>query len=145
PRDAQLLLHHGDDLGLRQRRHLILESRELLDELGRQQVGTRREDLAELREGRAELLERRAQAARAVAEVAVGALLPQPVLRHHAADVDRAAEQPPFDPLAHVTTCVPGSCDARGPSLARGLALGRPILISATTPSSATARAAAPC
>ena len=61
PRDAQLLLHHLDDLLLGQRRDVVLERGELVDELGRQQVGTRREHLAELRERRAELLERGAQ------------------------------------------------------------------------------------
>ena len=39
PRDAQLLLHHADDLLLGERRHVVLQRRELLDELGRQQVG----------------------------------------------------------------------------------------------------------
>ena len=56
-----------DDLGLGERRHAVLERRELLDELRRQQVGPRREDLAELGERRPELLERLAQARRACA------------------------------------------------------------------------------
>ena len=61
PGHAELLLHHADDLLLGERRHVVLQRRELLDELGRQQVGAGRHDLAELREGRSELLERRAQ------------------------------------------------------------------------------------
>ena len=65
PGDAELLLHHGDDLCLRQRRDLLLERRELLDDLGREQVRARGEDLAELGERRPELLERVPQAARA--------------------------------------------------------------------------------
>ena len=57
PRDAELLLHHLDHLGLGQRRHAVLQARELLDDLGRDQVGPRREDLPELRERRPEFLE----------------------------------------------------------------------------------------
>jgi hypothetical protein len=45
----------------RERRHLVLQLRELRGELGRQNVGTHRERLAELHEDRAELLERDAQ------------------------------------------------------------------------------------
>jgi hypothetical protein len=59
PRDAELLLHHGHDLGLRERRDAILERRQLVHDLLREEVGARREDLAELREGRPELLQRR--------------------------------------------------------------------------------------
>ena len=62
PRDPQLLLHHLHDLRLGQRRHVVLQARELVGDVGRDQVGPRREDLAELGEGRAELLERLAQA-----------------------------------------------------------------------------------
>ena len=51
----------ADDLGLGERRHALLERRQLLDELGREQVRAGGEDLAELREGRPELLERIAQ------------------------------------------------------------------------------------
>ncbi len=63
PGDAELLLHHADDLLLGQRRHVVLQGRELLDELGRHQVRSRRQDLAELGERRAELLERARAAA----------------------------------------------------------------------------------
>ena len=63
PRDAELLLHHADDLLLGQRGHVVLQGRELLDELGRHQVRSRRQDLAELGERRAELLERSSAAA----------------------------------------------------------------------------------
>ena len=62
PRHAQLLLHHVHDLLLGERRHVVLERRELRDVLGRKQVGTRRQDLSELRERRTQLLERGAQA-----------------------------------------------------------------------------------
>ena len=48
PGHAELLLHHRDDLRLGERRHVVLERGELLDELGREQVGPGREDLAEL-------------------------------------------------------------------------------------------------
>ena len=58
PRHAELLLHHEDDLLLRQRRHVVLELRQLLDEFRRQEVGPRRQDLSELAEGGPELLER---------------------------------------------------------------------------------------
>ena len=78
---------------LGERRHLVLERRELLDVLGRQQVGPRREDLAELRERRAELLERLAQVARADRVRLVAAPLAQPVARHDHADARRAPEQ----------------------------------------------------
>ena len=94
PRHAKLLLHDGDDLFLGHRRHVVLELRELGDELGRQQVGPRGEDLAELRERRPELLERRAQALRALLERHVGgAALAEAVARHHLADERRAAEK----------------------------------------------------
>ena len=65
PGDAELVLHHGHDLCLRQRSDLLLERRELLDDLGREEVGAGGEDLAELGEGRPELFERVPQAARA--------------------------------------------------------------------------------
>ena len=87
PRDAELLLHDRDDLFLGHRRHVVLELRELGDELGRQQVGPRGEDLPELRERRPELLECRAQALRALLERHVGsAALAEAVARHHLAD-----------------------------------------------------------
>ena len=63
PRHAELLLHHADDLLLAERRDGALQLRELVDHLGRDQVGPRREDLAELRERRPELLERASEAA----------------------------------------------------------------------------------
>jgi hypothetical protein len=40
PRHSELLLHHLDHLLLGQRRDVVLECGQLLDELGRQQVGT---------------------------------------------------------------------------------------------------------
>ena len=39
PRHAELLLHHGDDLCLRQGRHVVLQGREFLDELGGRRSG----------------------------------------------------------------------------------------------------------
>jgi hypothetical protein len=91
PRHAQLGLEHCHDLGLRERRHVVLQPGELGDVLGREQIGARREHLAELREGRAELLERLAQAAGTVGRRPV---LAQPVAGEHAADLGCAAEQP---------------------------------------------------
>ena len=99
PRDAQLLLHHADDLLLGERRHVVLQRRELLDVLGRQQVGTRRQDLPELRERRTQLLQRGAQAL-ALTLAADGALLVrpaeqllQPVLREDGGDLRAARDQ----------------------------------------------------
>ena len=66
PRHLQLLFHHVDDLGLGQRRDVVLQLRELVDDVGRDEVRPRREDLTELRERRAELFERGAQPSRAV-------------------------------------------------------------------------------
>ena len=66
PRHLQLLLHHVDDLRLGQRRDVVLQLRQLVDDVGRDEVRPRREDLPELRERRAELFERRAQPPRAV-------------------------------------------------------------------------------
>ena len=94
PRHAELLLHDGDDLFLRHRRHVVLELRELGDELGRQQVRPRGEDLAELRERRPQLLECCAEALRALLERHVGgAALAEAVARHHLADERGTAEK----------------------------------------------------
>ncbi len=95
PRHLQLLLHHGHDLGLGERRHLVLEVGELLDELVRKETGTRGEDLPELGEGRPELLERLAQALRPFRRrerVALGAL-GEPVFTDDLSDLGRAGEQ----------------------------------------------------
>ena len=90
PGDAELGLEHRHDLGLRERRHVVLQPRELGDVLGRQQVGARREHLAELGERRAELLECLAQPACTVCGRTVVA---QPVPCEDAADLGRASEQ----------------------------------------------------
>ena len=45
PGNAELLLHHLNHLGFGQRRDVVLEGRELDNELWRQQVRPRREDL----------------------------------------------------------------------------------------------------
>ena len=88
-----------DDLLLGERRHVVLQRRELLDVLRRQQVGPRRQDLSELRERRAELLERGAQPL-ALTLAADGALLVrpaeqllQPVLGEDGGDLRAARDQ----------------------------------------------------
>ena len=63
PRHAHLAFHDLDDLAFGERVDVILQRRELLDELGWQQVRSRREHLAQLREGRAQFFERRARGA----------------------------------------------------------------------------------
>ena len=99
PRDAELLLHHRDDLRLGERRHVVLQGRELFDELGREQVRSRREDLPELAERGTELLERGAEPL-GLASPAHGALLvgppeelPQAVLREDHADLRAAGHE----------------------------------------------------
>ena len=100
-------------LGAGERRHAVLQLRELVGDVGRQQVAPRREHLAELDEDRAELLERQAQplAARAAPpalepgrrrEVEREAQRPEqvrreddvvePVPHEHALDREQAAE-----------------------------------------------------
>ena len=54
---ASQVLHHVDDLSLAERGDPVLELRQLLGHLRRDQVWTCREDLSQLRERRAELLE----------------------------------------------------------------------------------------
>ena len=71
---------------------MVLQRRELLDELGREQVGSRREHLTELGERRSQLLEGRAQplgltAARAAVLVGPAEQLLQAVLGHHRGDL----------------------------------------------------------
>ena len=99
PGHAELLLHHRDDLRLAERRHVVLQSRELFDELGREQVRPRREDLTELAERGTELLERGAESFR-LASPAHDALLvgpaeelPQAVLGEDDADLRAAGDQ----------------------------------------------------
>src|SRR6266566_1637231 len=98
PGDAELFLHHLHDLGLRQRRDIVLERRELDDELGRQEIGTCREDLAQLRERRAKLLERVAEPAGAdLDRIGAAARLAHAVLGEDRGDAGRAAEEAAFD------------------------------------------------
>ncbi len=99
PRHAELLLHDLHHLLLGEGRDVILERGELLDELRRKQVGSRREDLPELRERRPELLERRAKALglapapdRALLVRTAEQLL-QPVLREDSRDLRAARHQ----------------------------------------------------
>ena len=73
PRDAELLLHHRDDLGLAHRRDRRLQRAELLDVLGRDEIRSRRQHLAELAERGSELLERLAQLLRRLLVVRAGA------------------------------------------------------------------------
>ena len=93
PRHLQLLLHHVDDLGLGQRRDVVLELRQLVDDVGRDEVRPRREDLPELRERRPELFERVAQPPRAIRSRRCGARV-EPEPREDARDVRGPAKQP---------------------------------------------------
>ena len=120
PGDAELALDHRDDLGLRERRHVVLQLRELGDVLGRQEVGPGREHLPELGERRAELLERHAQPASAIGGRAV--IVAQAVAGEDAADLRHPAEQPPARlsdtcggaaPSETKTTLQRAACDTR--------------------------------
>ena len=62
-RRPQVLLDHPLDVGVRERPHVVLELAQLGDDLGRDDVGAGREQLAELDERRPELVERLAQVA----------------------------------------------------------------------------------
>src|SRR5439155_14911858 len=107
PRDAELLLHHLDDLGLAERRDLVLEGRELGDGFGREQVGPGGEDLAELREGRAELLEGVPEAAGPLLRrVGVPARLAEAVLAEDFGDPRGPPEEPFVRGGAHSAPCV---------------------------------------
>jgi hypothetical protein len=70
PGDVHLLLHDAHDLLARQRRNIVLQRREFLDELRRQQVGSGGEHLPQLLEGRTEFFEWFAQEAGLVLDVA---------------------------------------------------------------------------
>jgi len=56
-RVAELGFDHLRRVGIRERAHVVLERAQLGDDVGRDDVGARREQLPELHEGRAELLE----------------------------------------------------------------------------------------
>ena len=60
-RVAELLLDHALGLLERERAHVVLERTQLVDDVRRDDVGTRREQLPELHERRPELLEQLAQ------------------------------------------------------------------------------------
>ena len=96
PRDAELLLHHVDDLRLRQRRDLVLELGELVGDVRWDQVGPGREDLAELREGRPELLERVPEGLRAGRRRGSGAGV-EPEPGEPPSDLRGPADQPSLD------------------------------------------------
>ena len=68
------------DLRERERADVVLEAAQLGDDVGREHVGPRREQLAELDEGRAELVEHLAQVLAALRRLAVD-LLPRPAAR----------------------------------------------------------------
>ena len=55
PGNPELLLHHPDDLRLGERRHAVLQLRQLCDELGRQQVGPSSSSASRIRLARAAL------------------------------------------------------------------------------------------
>ena len=99
PGDAQLLLHDPDDLLLAERRDVVLQGRELVDELRREEVGPRGQHLTELAEGGAELLERGAHALGlslpADRPLLIGPAeeLPQPVLGEDGGDLRAAGGQ----------------------------------------------------
>src|SRR5438034_8613648 len=99
PGHAELLLHHPNDLLLGEWRNVVLEGRELLDELLGEQVGTGRKDLAELRERRPQLLERLPEAPGPDPDGLLvllrppGEQLPEAELGHDLADVCRTSEE----------------------------------------------------
>jgi hypothetical protein len=108
PGDAELLLHHDHDVVLVERRHLILQRRQLGDRLRRDQVRPRREDLPELGEGGAELLERQAQPPRTcLGWVGVVTGLVEAVLAEDGRDPRRPAEEPLVGGGAHGPTSGP--------------------------------------
>src|SRR5262249_11304553 len=92
--------HHLDDLRLRQRRHVVLQSRQLRRDLGRDQVGARGEDLSELGKRRPELLERLPQPRRAVASAL--AEIEQSVLGDDGRDPGRPRGQVPTRELGQL-------------------------------------------
>ena len=61
PRDLEFFLHHRHDLGLAQRRHVILEAGELVYDRRREQVRPGGQDLPELGERRPEFFQRVAE------------------------------------------------------------------------------------
>ena len=105
PRDAELLLHDRDDLFLRQRRDVVLQLRQLLDECRGHQVWPGRQDLPELGERRPELLQGLAEPLGPVAHGLLARaglrprdeqLLPR-LLRHDGPDRGGAAQELPLD------------------------------------------------
>ena len=130
PRHPELLLHDLHDFLLGERRHLVLERGELLDELRRQEVGPCREDLAELGERGPELLHGLAEAPGLGADaflalVAPGEQVLHAVLGHHRADPRGPAHQLGF-PGLHGRIHPDGAradVEPAGPHLAR--AVGR--------------------
>src|SRR6185503_4775383 len=130
----------------------VLQRGQLGDGLGRDQIGPRREDLAELGERRAELLERLAQAAGAqLRRVVISARLVEAVLAEHGRDPRRAPEQPLVGSRAHasslcvwtITTVQGALCETRFGTL-RSRNSRRPLIPTLpTTSTSAFSRRAA--
>jgi hypothetical protein len=95
PWNAELLLHHRDDLRLGEGRDLVLKLCELCGERGWHEIRASREDLTQLREGGPELLQRVAELLRPL--FGRGRARFESELRQNAADLSRASEQTPFD------------------------------------------------
>ena len=91
-RGVEVLLDHPLHVGIGERAHVVLELAQLGDDLGRDDVGARREQLAELHERRPELVERLAQVAAERRQVLV-------------VDDRRPPQRPP---LEHEPEAVPG-------------------------------------
>ncbi len=97
-REAQLRLDDPLDVLHRERRDLVLELAKLDDDVRRHDVGSRREQLAELDEGRPQLVEHLAEASSPIAVgLAVGRAapveeVPEAVAGGDTADLGRAAE-----------------------------------------------------
>ena len=71
-RQAEVFLDHLLDVGERERAHVVLKAAQLGDDVGRKNVGTRREELSELDERRAELVEHLAQVLATLRRLIVG-------------------------------------------------------------------------
>jgi hypothetical protein len=105
PRHPELFFHDPNDLCLGERRNVVLQRRQLFDELRRQQVWSRRQDLPELGERRTELFHRRADpfglpsAVRLRVGISPLEQFLQAVLRHHRRDPRRSSHQSRFDRL----------------------------------------------
>ena len=91
---TELLLDHLLGLCERKRRHVVLETAELDDDVGRQHVGPHRQQLPELDERRAELVEHLPQMLAALRREPVSVLAPA-APRHDAMGLEEVAEPVP--------------------------------------------------